>query len=458
MERGRNLALYNLLWALFLFFLDGRPRSDGPVRHATHAPEACAMPQSFNWPAIRVTARVLLRQPSLALPHLEVGTIADVDFRGLRALGCRGVVFDKDNTLTAPYVDTLEPSLRAALDEARTAFDGKVAVLSNSAGTPDDPGYEQAERVERALGVPVLRRPAKKPEGFDAVRTHFGADTDPSTLVMVGDRYLTDVTFGNLHGMLCVRTRLLTHTGDNRVARMMRPLENLLVALFRRLCFQPTAHRLAAAAARSCVRRPPTATPPQPLSPLPSPPPRAADIRMCADPPPSPPPSSSGASSPPPPSVRAGSRMLSQSTWAVVGDVLHPRKPARAVAEHLEAAGKTVHRVNPRDRTGTLAQSLRGLGDDVAIDVVDLIINPKVSALSSVPPVTRPLLHTSLARPPHLTAVGATWQVGLGIVGEMAEMGVKAVYIQPGAGSADIEELCEREGIEVHHGCVLREL
>ena len=110
------------------------------------------MPQSVNWPAIRTTARVLLRQPALALPHVEVRTIADLDFKGLRRAGCCGVVFDKDNTLTAPYVDTIEPSLAAALSEAREAFDGRVAVLSNSAGTPDDPGHRAAERVERALG------------------------------------------------------------------------------------------------------------------------------------------------------------------------------------------------------------------------------------------------------------------------------------------------------------------
>ena len=211
------------------------------------------MPQYFNWPAVRVTGRVLLRQPSLALPHLEVRTIADLDFRRLRGLGCSGVVFDKDNTLTAPYADALEPSLAEALAEAREAFDGKVAVLSNSAGTPDDPGHRDAERVERALGVPVLRRPAKKPEGFEAVRAHFGSDTDPATLVMVGDRYLTDVTFGNLHGMLCVRTGMLTARGDQPVALAMRAVEKALVALFRGARVEPTAHRLAAAA-RACVR------------------------------------------------------------------------------------------------------------------------------------------------------------------------------------------------------------
>ena len=39
---------------------------------------------------------------------------------------------------------------------------------------------------------------------------------------MVGDRLLTDVVFGNLHGMLTVHTQPLTLEGDNKVARAIR--------------------------------------------------------------------------------------------------------------------------------------------------------------------------------------------------------------------------------------------
>eukprot|EP00966_Prymnesium_polylepis_P244247 5648526-Prymnesium_polylepis.1 len=36
--------------------------------------------------------------------------------------------------------------------------------------------------------------------------------------------------------------------------------------------------------------------------------------------------------------------------------------------------------------------------------------------------------------------------------------GASQVFIQPGASSPEILELCSESGIEVHHGCVLREL
>eukprot|EP00966_Prymnesium_polylepis_P142984 3300502-Prymnesium_polylepis.1 len=142
------------------------------------------MVQSFNWPAIVTTVRVVLRQPSLALPHLKVRDIRDIDFDGLRAAGCTGVVFDKDNTLTLPYADDVDPRLASALRDCRTAFGSdRVAVLSNSAGTPDDPGHQMAERLERSLGLPVLRRAYKKPRGFESVREHFRG-CDPTSLVM----------------------------------------------------------------------------------------------------------------------------------------------------------------------------------------------------------------------------------------------------------------------------------
>ena len=125
----------------------------------------------------------------------------------------------------------------------------------------------------------------------------------------------------------------------------------------------------------------------------------------------------------------AGEDMLRQPTWAVIGDVLHPRKPARAVAERLEALGKTVVRVNPRVKPGTdphgvIFRSLRDAAAKSDIDVVDLIINPRD---------------------------------GLVQMEHAAALGIKSAFVQPGAGSDEILALCEREGIAVHEGCVLRE-
>jgi hypothetical protein len=107
------------------------------------------MVQSLNLAAIRTTVRVILREPALALPHAHVRDISELDFAKLRAAGCRGVVFDKDNTLTAPYSNEVYPRLAGALRSCVEAFGAEqVAVLSNSAGTPDDPGGVAADALQ----------------------------------------------------------------------------------------------------------------------------------------------------------------------------------------------------------------------------------------------------------------------------------------------------------------------
>lgn len=58
-----------------------------------------------------------------------------VDWKALRNRGFEGVVFDKDNTLTAPYALAVWPALGPSLQECQAIFEGRVALLSNSAGT-----------------------------------------------------------------------------------------------------------------------------------------------------------------------------------------------------------------------------------------------------------------------------------------------------------------------------------
>ena len=123
-----------------------------------------------------------------------------------------------------------------------------MAVLSNSAGTPDDVGGAAADAIEEALGLPVLRRAHKKPRGFEDVAAHFkltGGAADGSRLVMVGDRYFTDVVFGNAHGMLTVRTEPLVHRDEPAVVRAARAFERWYVGRLHRLGVGPPQQRFA---------------------------------------------------------------------------------------------------------------------------------------------------------------------------------------------------------------------
>lgn len=59
----------------------------------------------------------------------------------------------------------------------------------------------------------MLRHAAKKPAGgSEELESHFGCPA--SQLLMVGDRYLTDIVFGNRHGMMTVRPTPLVLEGE----------------------------------------------------------------------------------------------------------------------------------------------------------------------------------------------------------------------------------------------------
>lgn len=92
-----------------------------------------------------------------------------------------------------------------------------------------DADFVAATRIEKGLGVPVLRHATKKPGAIPEVLDYFkgvaGAETTERDLCIVGDRLLTDVMWGNTCGMLTVHTQILTAVGDNKAASVVRRVE-----------------------------------------------------------------------------------------------------------------------------------------------------------------------------------------------------------------------------------------
>eukprot|EP01083_Nonionella_stella_P082030 226360_1 len=219
-----------------------------------------AMVQSINTKALLTLASVV-RRPYIAAPHVHVPTISDVNYQSMRDhCGIKAILFDKDNTITAPYENTIHERAAVGLQNALDVFGHEnVAILSNSAGTKDDKDYEDAIQIERDLGINVIRHDEKKPGGLNEVLQHFARQgqgnrnedvsedaegngngienengqsdaLDASELCMVGDRLLTDIVFGNLHGMLTVHCLPLCsgdeNKGDNKIASIVRTVEN----------------------------------------------------------------------------------------------------------------------------------------------------------------------------------------------------------------------------------------
>jgi len=200
--------------------------------------------QRVNIAGIQFASQIIMGNQHLAIPHVSVPDIRWVDWKALRDRGFEGVVFDKDNTLTAPYALAVWPALGPSLQECQAIFEGRVALLSNSAGLYQfDPDGVEAKALEERLGIPVIRHGTKKPAGTaEDISKHFGCE--PSRLIMVGDRYFTDIVYGNNNGLLTIRPAPLTPIGEPFIVRQVRMLEEALVGRWLRLKVPPTEHAL----------------------------------------------------------------------------------------------------------------------------------------------------------------------------------------------------------------------
>ena len=102
---------------------------------------------------------------------------------------------------------------------------------------------------------------------------------------------------------------------------------------------------------------------------------------------------------------------------------MNSEKVAFSVAARLRSAGKTVYVVNPRDPN--CYKSLSSCPEATNIEAVNLIMSPKYSPQ---------------------------------FVSEMKSLGIKNLFIQPGAASKEIFEIAKKDELDIKEGCVLIEL
>ncbi|KAK5681840.1 hypothetical protein LTS10_006373 [Elasticomyces elasticus] len=157
----------------------------------------------------------LFANPALCLPHYTISTFDQIPiplslaFRkhgSEKGPDIRAVVLDKDNCFAVPKQNTVYPAYSTKFEELRKAYPGsRLLIVSNSAGTGSDPGYKEADLLERNTGVKVLRHTTKKPGCHAEIMDHFRnapdtGVTDSSQVAIVGDRLFTDVLMANMMG------------------------------------------------------------------------------------------------------------------------------------------------------------------------------------------------------------------------------------------------------------------
>lgn len=161
----------------------------------------------------------LLFQPTLCLPQHKIQTFDQLPIPLSQAFArrtgngtdskhpdIRAVILDKDNCFAVPRENTVHPAYEKKFSELRDAYPGsRLLIVSNSAGTTSDPGYVEAEILERNTGVKVLRHSTKKPGCHGEIMAYLRDALDsgvshPGQVAVVGDRLFTDVMMANMMG------------------------------------------------------------------------------------------------------------------------------------------------------------------------------------------------------------------------------------------------------------------
>lgn len=164
----------------------------------------------------------LFANPALCLPHHTVSSFDKIPVplssafntaKGDKKPDIRAVVLDKDNCFAIPHQNEIYPSYKAKFDEIRQAYPGsRLLIVSNSSGTGADPGFKDAELLERNTGVTVLRHSTKKPGCHGEIMEYFRSKPDcqvmkPEQVAIVGDRLFTDMMMANMMGAHSVWVR-----------------------------------------------------------------------------------------------------------------------------------------------------------------------------------------------------------------------------------------------------------
>jgi Mitochondrial PGP phosphatase len=101
----------------------------------------------------------------LSVPHLTVPAVTQLNWAALREAGFQGCVFDKDNTLTAPFSTDMEDEVKRSLQQCQACFEGRVVLLSNSAGLQQ---FDPEGTVSPTGSLLLLGWVANVEEVFDA--------------------------------------------------------------------------------------------------------------------------------------------------------------------------------------------------------------------------------------------------------------------------------------------------
>ncbi len=152
-------------------------------------------------------------------PKQRSELIQDLDLRGLKAHGIKGLILDLDDTIVPRKVNNISPEIMAWVKKAKEDF--PVCIVSNSILRP-----HKVLGFAKTLGVPALAL-AFKPLPFGFWWAFKTLKTRPKETAIIGDQIFSDILGGNLLGLHTVLVKYQTpETFWPR--KLMRWLESLV--------------------------------------------------------------------------------------------------------------------------------------------------------------------------------------------------------------------------------------
>lgn len=182
---------------------------------------------AFNLSATLNIARLFFN-PQLCIPQIVVPTFNSLPVPITNTSGeiVKAIVLDKDNCFAKNHDDKVWPDYEEKWNDLRKAYPGaKLLIVSNSAGTNDDKGHQQAQIIEKRTGVPVLRHSTKKPGCSAEIMEYFKSNKiceNPSEVAVVGDRLFTDIIMANMMGATGVWVSVGVKQSESLICRIER--------------------------------------------------------------------------------------------------------------------------------------------------------------------------------------------------------------------------------------------
>ncbi len=160
----------------------------------------------------------------LLKPRLMVDKMIDLDMEFFRAIGCKAILLDVDNTMTTHDNPTPAYGVIEWIDKMKSNGLNLIIVSNNSA--------ERVAPFAEKIGLDFVAKGAKPlAKGFKEACRRIGVK--PKEAVAIGDQIYTDIIGGNLLGAYTILT-VPYELEDKAFFKFKRAMEKPVIASYKR--------------------------------------------------------------------------------------------------------------------------------------------------------------------------------------------------------------------------------